>query len=134
MSITGVGLADLDTWDRGVIQTSVPGIFDIHHGTVVEADGTFSGTPPQAESGAGDLIVSKRPFRSGDRLSITTRQPVFGNACLHALGGCPALFRIDILADVETGSSQKLQFVPAYITLLAGPRPAVARGGGGLNR
>ncbi len=124
-SVTGIGLPDLGTWDRGVIQISVPGIFDIHNGTVLDADGTISGTPPQAESGAGDLIISKRPFHAGDRLAVTARQSVYGNVCLHSATGCPALFRIDILAAVETGTSQKLQFIPAYITLNAGPRPAV---------
>jgi hypothetical protein len=125
-SVTGIGLPDLGTWDRGVIDIAIPGIFDVHNGTVLESDGTISATPPQAESGGADLIISKRPFRAGDRLAVTARQSVFGNACLHSLSGCPALFRIDILAAVETGTSQKLQFIPAYITLNAGPRPAFA--------
>ena len=124
-SVTGVGLPDLGTWDRGVIDIAVPGIFDVHNGTILESDGAISSTPPQAESGGADLIISKRPFRAGDRLAVTARQSVFANACLHAPSRCPALFRIDILAAVETGTSQKLQFIPAYITLNAGPRPAV---------
>lgn len=125
-SVTGIGLPDVGTWDRGLIQISIPGIFDFHNGTILEADGAISGTPPQAESGGVDLIISKRPFGAGDRLAVTARQSVNGNACHYYVTGCPALFRIDILADVETGTSQKLQFIPAYITLYAGPRPAVA--------
>ena len=123
-SVTGVGAPDLGTWDVGRIDTSVPGIFDNYNGRLLSADGVFAPVPPQAESGAADIIIMKRPFSAGERIGFTVHLNVFANACLHSPSRCPALFRIDILADVETGTSQKRQFIPAYITLNAGPRPA----------